>query len=112
MAPKPVLFVLSLTVLMSVLAMSTQGSPTSLSRRGKAGIIKGILEAIGVFTEEEKIYAWVRVAYLDLSLNKLQLIPLKDWETHSHMCKVFFRTKDGGNCEASVECQNGGHVKV
>ncbi|KAI1845455.1 hypothetical protein JX265_012450 [Neoarthrinium moseri] len=57
-----------------------------------AQLVKEILKAIGVFTDDEKKNAW-------------------DFKSNKDMCEVFMKTVDGGKCTISVECKDGGKTE-
>ncbi|KAL2365286.1 hypothetical protein RJZ56_001793 [Blastomyces dermatitidis] len=79
--------------LITLLAINVHGVPSpSLAPRGKADILLEILKAIGVFTDDKSNKSW-------------------DFHRNKEMCEIFFSTRDGGHCYASVECQNGGKRK-
>ncbi|CAO2652646.1 Nn.00g009290.m01.CDS01 [Neocucurbitaria sp. VM-36] len=69
-------------------SQQAQASPISnLVARGKADILKSLLEFFGTFFPEAE-RAW-------------------DIGSHPQMCKVYMETKDGANCKASVTCDDG-----
>ncbi|PGH32148.1 hypothetical protein GX50_05047 [[Emmonsia] crescens] len=110
--------------LITLLAINTQGapSPSSLAPRGRADILLEILKAIGVFTEDKNNKSWASTTHCThLHLHPfihsfihhsfVSNVSTQDFETNKEMCEVFFGTRDGGHCYASVECQKGGKRK-
>ncbi|KAH8767362.1 hypothetical protein F5883DRAFT_714624 [Diaporthe sp. PMI_573] len=88
------IFLTAATLFLGVLASPVRDAETSLQpleARGKADIVREILKAIGVFTDNKK-NAW-------------------DFKANKDMCEVFMKTTNGGNCRVSVECQEGGKIE-
>ncbi|KAH7079682.1 hypothetical protein FB567DRAFT_449403 [Paraphoma chrysanthemicola] len=71
-------------------SQQVQASPiTNLVTRGKADIVLAILKVFGViFPDAEAETTW-------------------DFKKHPQMCSVYMETKDGANCKATVECDDG-----
>lgn len=121
----PSVFLTAATLLLGTFASpvrDVEPSVQALEARGKADIVREILKAIGVFTDNKK-NAWVRARKTSssttpyspsLPLPLYQLVTdenAQDFKANKDMCDVFMRTKNGGNCFVSVECQEGGKIE-
>ncbi|KAH7406378.1 hypothetical protein DE146DRAFT_647349 [Phaeosphaeria sp. MPI-PUGE-AT-0046c] len=70
------------------LGATVPAKDVSIVKRGRADIVKEILKAIGVFTNDN-VYTW-------------------NFKKFPQYCEVYMETRDGGHCYATVECKEGG----
>ena len=96
---------LFLALLASSAATASTFSTARYQKRGKSSIVKAILELIGIATDSNA-NAWVRRIHLVLE-GHLATDFEQDFDAHPSMCRVSLGTREGGNCYASVTCNDG-----
>ncbi|OAK93547.1 hypothetical protein IQ06DRAFT_354172 [Phaeosphaeriaceae sp. SRC1lsM3a] len=72
----------------TVLGYSVPATVSSIVKRGRADIVKEILKAIGVFTDDT-VYTW-------------------DFNKFPQYCDLYLETNNGGHCYATIECKKDG----
>lgn len=127
------IFLTAATLFLGVLASPVRSAETSLQpleTRGKADIVREILKATGVFTDNKK-NAWISARRVSILQHPTPLTPLpssplclyvymyppkadnisQDFKANKDMCEVIMKTTNSGNCRVSVECQKGGKIE-